>query len=166
MRYFTREGFTAAGCFILFFSILALMLSGVQGDEQEAGRMSVEINIFSPTIKIEVPKNISLGNLTKGYSTDRFRVDINNTGTVAVRLTPRLAEGSDRVFRNLMFARRTTEQFATIGNFSINISKPSDMGRIETEYFYMRLDLSSYDGEIRNDRLGEKTDVIFWAIPQ
>lgn len=155
---------------VFFFTFFALFLilfiiSSVCAEEQEAARMVVEANIFAPIIKISVSEHIFLGNLTKGYSGDRFRVEVNNTGTVDVVLTPKLSSGSNKIFENLFLARRTTEEFLPIGRFNISIAKPSDIGKVKSDYFYIKMDLSNYKDEIRNDKLGEKAEIVFWAVP-
>jgi len=163
--YRTKRGFLLGRTSMICFFALFLILSFTSAQETEAAKMKVEVNIFAPVIKISVPESVFLGNITKGYSTDRVRIDVNNSGTTGVILIPRLAEGSNSIFRNLLLARRTTEKFVQIGDFNMSISKPSSFGKTESDYFYIKLDLSDYEGEIRNDKIGEKADVIFWAIP-
>src|SRR3989344_6074882 len=122
-------------------------------------------DVYAPRTSIQITNSIYMGNISKGYSTDKTRVDINNTGDVAVKVTPQLSNSSEEIFSNLYFARRTTEPYGKIGNFSLNISQPSSLGDVTDEYFYVKLDLTGYTGTISADKLGHKAQVVFYALP-
>ena len=148
-------------CILIF--IFIFLMKGVFATDS---RMTVEANILAPVVSIQVPEYVFFGNLTKGFSSDRIRVDINNTGNTAVTVTPQLSDPQDKIFQQLQFARRTTEDYQSVSNFSIFLARPSAPGKIADEYFYMKLDLTDYEEDIRNDRIGQKSTVIFVAVPQ
>src|SRR3989344_3420316 len=111
-------------------------------------------DVYAPRTSIQITNSIYMGNISKGYSTDKTRVDINNTGDVAVMVTPQLSNSSEEIFSNLYFKRIQSDPFARIGNFSLNISKPSSMGGVKESSFYVKLDLTGYTGTISADKLG------------
>jgi len=129
--------------------------------------MIVETDIIVPdsVIKIEVPDYVYVGNITWGFETqtEKIKIPINNTGTVDVEVYPGLVNPGGDVFSFLHFARRTTEPYQRIGNWSFNISAPAP-GGVEEDYFYMKLDLSEYEGDFDESLLGHKADIEFIAV--
>jgi hypothetical protein len=124
----------------------------------------VEIDIYgppAPIIQIQVPDLIDLGNISYNGDGTRTRVDINNSGNVAVNIKPVLVNSSDEVFSNLYFERRTTDVYSKIGNWSINITAPTS--GVDGDYFYMKLDLRNYNGNINSDLLNQRSNVKFVA---
>ena len=105
-----RAMFSISMLFVIIIIILS-MLPFVIGGNSDREDLIVEANVFAPVVKIEVPNYVFLGNVTKGFSSDRVRIDINNTGTTAVSVTPELEDSNENIFKYLTFARRTTEQF-------------------------------------------------------
>jgi hypothetical protein len=144
---------------LIFLGVLISGFSVVSGDEI----MGVEVDIFVPgqEISIEVPNEVYLGNFTWGFEdeTDKSKVYINNTGNVDLEVTPELVNGSDEIYQNLFFARRTTVPYQRIGNWSYDLDAPSSPGGVESDYFYMKLDLSDYNGAIESSLIGYKADV-------
>jgi hypothetical protein len=147
----------------LWFFLTVMSIFLVSFTTAESASMTVRANILADTISIEVPDSIFLGNVTSGFSTDYQKVDINNTGTTNVRITPRLENSSEEIFNYTYFARRTTEDFVKIGDFSLNISKPSSLGGKRSDYCYIKLDLTNYGSRINQNLLDYRTNVIFWA---
>jgi hypothetical protein len=143
----------------LFFGLMFLQFASSAVSDS----MVVEANVFAQTISIEVPDHVFLGNVTRGFSADYVRIDMNNTGTTDVKITPQLEDSSEKIFNYTYFARRTTEDFYRIGNFSINILKPSSIGGKRSEYCYVKLDLTDYPYDINQNLIGYKSNVIFWA---
>lgn len=136
--------------------------------------MAVEVNIFAQytpedTISIEVPDFIFLGDVNEGDSTIKSRIYVNNTGTVDVTITPRLADSGDEIFQNLYFQNRQSgnnSQIYRIGDYSFSILKPSAINGKRSEYFYMWLDLANFNDDITEDLIGQRSEVIFMALPK
>lgn len=125
-----------------------------------------EVNIIGPPepiIKISVPDNVFFGDLENGQQSDNVRINITNTGTVGVIITPQLIDKSEKIFNFTYFARRTTNPFQKVGNFNFNITAPAT-GDVREDYIYAKLDLRDFDGVIDNDILGHKADVRFFAV--
>jgi len=132
--------------------------------------MTVEVNIiaeFIPEdiISIEVPDYVFLGSVNEGDSTDNAKIYVNNSGTVDITITPQLANPNDEIFQNLYFKNTLAGNKSKIGDYSFNIAKPSTLGGKRAEYMYMWLDLATYNKDITQDLIGEKTDILFIATP-
>lgn len=125
--------------------------------------MTAETNVFADSISIEVPDYIFLGNISKGFANNYIKLEMNNSGTTNVIITPLLDDSSEKIFNYTYFARRTTDNFVQIGKFSLNITKPSSFGGKRDEYCYIKLDLTNYPYSISNDMLSHKSDITFWA---
>ena len=123
-------------------------------------------DVLAPVVKIEVPAHLNLGNVTPGFSSERVRVDIDNVGTTAVAVIPQLEDANEEIFKYLSFTRRTTEPYAKIGDFTFFLSRPSVPGKIESDYFYAKLDLSTFQGSVKEDVFGRQARVVFWVLPQ
>ena len=124
----------------------------------------VEIDIYgppAPIISIQVPDSIDLGNISYNGDGTRTRVDINNSGNVNVNIKPVLVDSGDQIFSNLYFIRRTTDVYTKIGTWSINVNASSS--GVEQEYFYMKLDLRDFNGNIVSDMLNERENIKFIA---
>lgn len=143
------------------FSLFIGLVVGASSSES----MDFIVDVRASKTSIEISDRVYFGNISKGYVSDKVRIDINNTGDVAVKVTPQLVNSSEDIFSNLYFARRTTEPYYKIGSFNLNISQPSSIGGITEEYFYAKLDLSNFQGAISSDRLGHKAEVVFYALP-
>ena len=142
--------------------------------------MTVEVNIMGfanqsgnvSDVSIEVPDYINLGNVTKDNPvSEEVDVYINNTGKLPITVTPQLKDSDELIFSYLYFRTRTSSgneslnTFYQIGNYSLNLKKPVTDGKTK-EYFYMSLDLTNFDGEIKEDLTGYKADIVFLAMPQ
>lgn len=155
------RGLTLSLVFFLFG--IVFLSCGVVAESEKS---VFEANVLAPIVKVEIPTRVFLGNVTPGFDGERVKVEVENVGTTAVTITPQLEAGSEDVFGGLMFARRTTEPWQKIGQFSLKLDRPSSPGKTEKDYFYTKIDLSSYRGEIKQDKLGAKANVIFWVLPQ
>lgn len=125
-----------------------------------------EVNIVGPPepiVKISVPDNVFFGNLENGQQSDEIRINVTNTGTVGVIITPQLIDKSERIFNYTYFGRRLADPFKRIGNFNFNITAPAT-GEVRDDYIYAKLDLRNFDGVINNDIPGHKADVRFFAV--
>ena len=157
----------------LFILILLSALFSFYVSAGQNETMTVEANIFAEEIyqdiiSIEVPDYIFLGNVSKGEETDKAKIYVNNTGNVNVTITPQLKDLSDEIFRNLYFQNRQTgnnSAIRRIGNYNFNIEKPSAGGK-RSEYFYMWLDLTDFEESIIENRMGERAEITFIALPQ
>lgn len=135
--------------------------------------LTAEVNIVVPEkiVSIQVQEHVSLGNITMGsskQSTGNVKVDINNTGTVDVFVTPVLVEESE-VFSNLYLTKRLSGAFlnwAKVGEWTLDIDQPSSVGGVKKEYFYMKLDLTDFEGEIEESMLGQQAELLFVAVEQ
>ena len=132
--------------------------------------MQVEVNLIAnqvpDMISIEVPDHIFLGDVTKGEATDKSQIYVNNTGNVGIKITPQLSN-ADEIFSNLYFQSRQSGNNSVeykIGDYNFNITKPSAGGK-KSEYFWMWLDLTDYDQDIEQTRMGLTGDVVFVALP-
>jgi hypothetical protein len=146
---------------IMFFSFVFL----ASADDV----MTVEANIFAYVASVEVPENVFLGNLTKGYQTDLSASDkfkINNTGTTDITVTPELVNSTEVIFSYLYFGRTISGNFTRIGNYSLDIDQPSEPGGKESESIYMKLDLRNFNGSIEEDMINHNAEVNFIAMPQ
>ncbi|MBS3089945.1 hypothetical protein J4461_03650 [Candidatus Pacearchaeota archaeon] len=127
--------------FLLFFMPFAL-----------AGDITVfEATVYGSVVSVEVPDIIYLGNISSGFVGEEKRVDIVNTGTTDIIITPILIGDHDPIFEKLYFSKRLSGvdySFRQVGNFSLNMSKPSRLGGTNNDYFYTRMDLSDYTGSV------------------
>lgn len=152
---------------ILLALVLTFSISFVLAEE----RMTVEIDIQIPQdeVRIEVPDYVDLGEINWTYQSKSQRSDqiyVNNTGTVNVTVTPEL-DGNDEIFENLYFTKRLSGQYynwTKIGDWSLDIERPS--GSYRSDYFYMILDLTDFNGEINETIIGHTADVVFVAVRQ
>ncbi len=116
-----------------------------------------------PIISISVPDSVFFGDLGKGEQSDEIRINITNTGTVGVIITPQLIDKSERIFNYTYFGRRLADPFRRIGNFTFNISAPA-LGDVRDDYIYAKLDLRNFLGDIEDNVPGYKADVRFFAV--
>jgi hypothetical protein len=162
---------------IIFFSILiggnsVNALSGVNDT------MTVEVDLIGFNVSepgegvgIEVQDYIYLGNVTKeNLESDELKVYINNTGNVDVTVTPELVNSSEKIFSYLYFREHKTSNGTAvipqkIGNYSLDIDKPSSGKSIRSASVYMHLNLTNYPDKI-SDEIGHRTKVLFIAMPQ
>jgi len=169
------------GVFLLMTGLLLIvgLLGFVNADSGNA-TMTVEANILGfangngnvSDVSIQVPDHINLGNVTKDDPVSKeIKIYINNTGKIKnITITPELTDTSEDIFKYLRF--RTREQandtnlniFYNINDYSLKIPGPS--GSKKNEYCYMSLDLTDFDGEINEDLIGYKTNIVFLAMSQ
>jgi hypothetical protein len=135
--------------------------------------MIVEVDLVGftppvPFVGIWIPDYVSLNNLSKKtLKTGDIYVDINNTGNVNVTVTPYLLDNSEDIFSYLYFKKRTSGYtYQKIGNWSMNIEKPDEEDEYRHDWFYMQLNLKEYDKEIKEDILGHRAEIIFYAMAQ
>ena len=133
--------------------------------------MTVETNILAEPqqaqiMRVSIPDYIFLGNVTKDQETDKVKINVNNTGTINVTLTPILVNSSNQFFRNIYFTRRVAEPYKKIGDFSFALPAHSPSGGVEEDYFYMKLDLRNFTGNIPQNLLNQKADVKFMVVSQ
>src|SRR3989344_218040 len=82
--------------FLLFFMPFAL-----------AGDITVfEATVYGSVVSVEVPDIIYLGNISSGFVGEEKRVDIVNTGTTDIIITPILIGDHDPIFEKLYFSKR------------------------------------------------------------
>lgn len=149
---------------ILFFSLI-WGLSFCLATASSSAEMTVSADILKTVASATINSTIYFGSLMKGFASDDVRVDVVNTGTTNITITPRL-ESSDTIFDNLFLKRRSTDTPTRIGSFSMTIPKPTTMGGTSKDYFYMNLDLTSFTGSIDSDMINHQKKVIVWIMPQ
>ncbi|MBR9704631.1 hypothetical protein GOV12_04410 [Candidatus Pacearchaeota archaeon] len=159
--------------------ILSLILLTSLVFAQSNASMEVEANIIGfldddPVydVSIEVPDSIFLGNVTKNDPiSDELRVYINNTGNLAITVTPQLFDSSEKIFSNLFFRTLKTSNGTSvlkqrIGDYSLDIDKPATSVGVKSKYCYMSLDLTDFNEELEEDLIGHKSRIVFLAMPQ
>jgi len=166
---------------LLITSTLLLIISLTSFVSAETGNatMTVEVNILgfanesnASDVSIEVPDYINLGDVTKDSPvSDEKHVYINNTGKLPITVTPQLTN-EDSIFSYLYFREQQADHnnilniSRKIGDFSMDINKPAAGKRCYTDHFYIKLNLTDFDGDIKEDLIGYKTDIVFLAMPQ
>jgi len=155
---------------VAFFSaILSLFIPASFVSAESNDTMIVEADIFADIISIEVPDYIFLGSLTNDGVSKKSRVDVNNTGTVAIRVTPYLKNGPDEIFDNLFFQNRQSGNNSIvygIGEYGFSIDAPSSAGAKRSEYFRMWLNLTDSDLNLDEDLMGYENEIVFVALPE
>jgi hypothetical protein len=122
-------------------------------------------------VSIEVPDYISFGNVTKDNPVSvEKHININNTGKVNITVTPMLSDPDEVIFSYLFFrttktTNHTSVPFTQIGDYSLNIKKPSPGGKTK-EYCWISLDLTNFTGDIHEDLIGYRSEIVFLAMPQ
>ena len=167
---------------IFFFTILGVTLAfnsgSVNADEGMNATMTVEVDLvgFNATsaggISIWVPDEIDLGQVTKTKLTSSEKgIWINNTGTVDIRVTPELKDSDEEIFKYLYFRKQQSTStnntdliiFKKIGDYHLDINKPGTGKKYRAEHCYMQLNLTDFDGEIREDVNNYNTEITFLA---
>jgi hypothetical protein len=149
-----------------FVVLMAMMFSFslVLADNTSAD-MTVRVNFRSSSIGISVPSLITFDNIASGYLSERQDLDIVNTGTVDVEITPELDSSYDGdIFTNLVFQNVLADPMTDIGVFDFTIEKPTIAGETRTENIYMYLDLTEYSGNTSSNVDNHETDIVFWAV--
>jgi len=151
----------------LFMLTLAFVSSVIYVSATDTSNFQVTIlGDPEPVISVQVPDTIFLGETRAGEQTTDARVDINNTGNVAITVTPRLASGANDIFTNLYFRRITSEPYYKIGDYRHNISAPAD-GGVKSSYMYVKLDLREYPDNFAVGSVNRiNSDVKFLAVAQ
>lgn len=157
------------GAILLFLSqsTLGNEIATVEADILEDGSSSNQ----SGTISIQVPDFIDLENLTESGASEELQIYMNNTGTIAITVTPQLVNYTDNIFQNLYFREFKTSGGnpvtpRQIGNWSVNISAPASGQSYRAKYFYMQLDLRNVDIGLTDDLMGHQARVRFFATPR
>ncbi|MBX4212368.1 hypothetical protein KW787_02860 [Candidatus Pacearchaeota archaeon] len=120
----------------------------------------------APIVSIEVPDYVFLPKaVARGAETNRTRIDINNTGNVAVKVTPQLVSGADPIFNYLYFERIQAGPYLQIGSFSYDMDAPGSSG-VREGLFYAKLDLENYTGNLDPGNNRRRANVRFIAVAQ
>lgn len=135
--------------------------------------MTVEADIykFPDMVSINVPDYFYIGNATVGFQTDpssKDKIYINNTGTKNATVSIQLLSPNDIISRNLFFTRRLSGVdygYFRANEFTLDIPWSGEVGKSESDYFYMKLDLRN-ESNIQSDLIGHTTDVKFIAVAQ
>jgi len=166
--------------FLIFLgSFVYLEDTGAQAETNDS--MAVEVNLFGfgnesevPEVGIEVPDYVFLGNVSRDDPlSDEKTIQINNTGKTNIIVTPRLRDDGEEIFQWLYFRTMKTSQNHTeltipykIGDYSVVIEKPSSGNTKRSKNIYMRLNLTEFDGNLREDIIGYQKEIIFFAMSE
>ena len=147
----------------LFVCLSFALLSLIQAI-QTSDSMTVSTDVVGDRIGIEVTNSVDFGEISKGAISSRQDINITNTGTVNIEVTPELSENyTGDIFDYLSFQRVLSDPKKKIGNFSVSIDKPGEAGGTRTQKVYMYLDLTEYSGSIEENIENHQAEVIFWA---
>jgi hypothetical protein len=150
---------------LFLFALLGISLFGMLQADSSA-TMVVSADIVGDVIGIEVTEAVDFGELSRGSISERRDINVTNTGTVNILVTPELSEDySGDIFNYLTFQRVLSDPKRRIGNFSIAIDKPSSSSGSRIQKLYMYLDLTEYPGAIEGTLEDHQAEVIFWATP-
>jgi len=146
-------------------AMLVMVLGIVSANGDSNDTMTVKVNVLKSEISISVPSQVIFEDIAKGYLSERQDIDIDNTGTVDITVTPEVND-TEGIFDYLVFQEVLSDPMINIRYFSLDIDKPSTIGGTKTEGIYLYLDLTEYDGEIDMDMVDHESTVVFWAVPQ
>jgi len=153
---------------ILTFMILGMfVLSMGFGSALEStnDNMTVRTNVLQSEISISVPNEIIFQDITSGYLSERQDLDIENTGTVDIEITPQLPNYAEGIFDYLAFQEILSDPMTAIRFISFEIMKPENVGGTRSSNIYMYLDLQEYNEDIVTDMIDHEAEVVFWAVP-
>lgn len=163
--------------FILIF--LSMFIYGAHAQTETNATMTIEANILGfgneseiPEVGIEVPDYVFLGNVSRNDPlSDEKKININNTGKVNITVTPKLRDNDEEIFGYLYFRTMKASQTHPelnipykIGEYSIEIEKPSSGNTKRAKDIYMRLNLTDFEGNLREDIIGYQKEIIFFAM--
>jgi hypothetical protein len=152
------------GLFVLGIFVFGIGFSSALGSDSE--NMVIRANILKSEVGISVPETVVFPDLAQGYMSERVDVEVLNTGTVDVAITPELdGNYSGTIFQNIVFQKILTDPFTNIGYFDFEISKPTTVGDERSKNIYMYLNLEDYEEEISSDMLNHESEIIFTAMP-
>lgn len=149
--------------FFAITSLLAIVLM-LASFVYAGNTLQVSADVAGDMVSIDVPSTLHLGNVARGFDTNETnKITITNNGNTRVTITPELV-GSDALFSNLYMKRIQSESYKKIGQFSINISRPSTLGGSSTENVYIKLDLTNYEGALDSGTVRKNASVRFVAV--
>jgi hypothetical protein len=129
-------------------------------------------NVSYEGIAIQVPDFVDLGNVTNDEPVSKEKtVYINNTGSVDIIVTPELSDPNEGIFRYLFFRsyKQSSDpeknKYYNIGDYSLNISKPSTGSTVRKAQCYMVLNLTDFSAPITQDLIEHQAEITFWAMP-
>lgn len=165
--------------FLIILAVTLLFSSGfVNAGEGINASMNVKVDLvgFNITtggeISIWVPDKIDLGEVSKTkLISSEEGIWINNTGIVDIRVTPELKDSEEEIFKYLYFRKQkstTTNNtdlvtFYKIGDYYLDIDKPVTGKSFRAEHCYMQLNLTDFNGEIKEDVNNYNAEIIFLA---
>ena len=150
---------------VFMFGFILLATSFVSAEDVN-DTMVVKTNVLKSVVSISVPEEVIFQDIAKGYVSERNDLDIKNTGTVDISVTPELATNySSDIFDYISFQEVLADPLTKIRYFDFEILKPTVIGGERSQGIYMYLDLEEYAGEITEDMMDHQTEVIFWAVP-
>lgn len=163
-------------CMFLILNII-LLSCFVLADSNATTEVKANILGFSNNttvydVSIEVPDKIDFGDITRDEPvSDELKIYINNTGRLAITVTPQLSDSEEKIFSYLYFrtlktSNGTSVPFSRIGDYTLDIDKPAAGSAYKSKYCYVKLDLSDFTGNIKEDLIGYKSKIVFLAMPQ
>jgi hypothetical protein len=162
---------------LIFLGISCLIFAQTETNQS----MIVEANIFGfgnedevPEVGIEVPDYIFLGNVSRDDPvSDEKTINLNNTGKINITVTPRLRSDDEEIFKWLYFRTMKSSTLHPelnihhkIGEYTTDIEKPSSGNTKRAKSIYMQLNLTDFEGNLREDIIGYQKEIIFFAMAQ
>lgn len=126
----------------------------------------------SSEIGIEVPDLVDLGELKKSsLLSSEEGIQINNTGTIDIRVTPLLNDPDEEIFKYLYFRKQQSTStnntdlvtFKKIGEYYLDINKPTTGKTFNHAHSYMQLNLTDFTGRINDDIDNYRAEILFLA---
>ena len=152
--------------FVFLFAVFLLGTTFVSA-MSDSQNMVVKVNVLQTKVGINVPDQVVFKDIAAGYKSERKDLNIKNTGTTDITVTPTLdSNDSGDVFKYLTFQSTVSADPVKVGFFDFDIDKPSVVGDTRDQSLYMYLDLTDYDGEIQDNLMDHNATVVFTAMPK
>jgi hypothetical protein len=162
------------GIIFLLLMFLLFNISFVFAEDNATTIIQVDLIGFnsssSDEIGIEVPDKIDLGELNNNNKvSDEEGIQINNTGTIDIRVTPQLVDGDEEIFKWLFFRTQKSDKEGImnisykIEDYYLDINKPLTGKTFNHAHCYVQLNLTDFSGRITEDIEDYKTEIVFLA---
>lgn len=147
------------------FLLGVLLFSAMSLAGEYNATMQVSADVVVSSIGIKVPNSINFGKVSSGYLSNRTDINITNIGTTDIEITPQIQsdnneEDAVEIFGNLAFRNILDDPLVKIGEYSLEMSRPANVGGNRTQRIYMYLDLLEYKGDVKSIQTAE---IVFWV---
>lgn len=150
--------------FSVFLGIILICLFGFFVRANNQISVGADIKSTESYTSFDVyPNNISFGQISRGGSSERFKVSLNNTGTQDIKINFLLNGGNytQKIF-DYIYIRKTPgsdASYVKIANFNFTLLKG------DNQDIYFVLNLTSYPDPIYGDMIGHQTNITTVAVP-